>query len=54
MFFDNIILPNSSGNALSKKGAEKLKKFDKKFITLARNVYILNDKRAKIKLEINP
>ena len=29
------------------------KKFDDKFIELARNVYKLNDERAKIKLEIN-
>jgi hypothetical protein len=32
---------------------EKDKIFDEKFITLARQVYILNDKRAKIKKEIN-
>ena len=32
---------------------EKKKEFDKKFINLARNVYITNDKRAKIKLDIN-
>ena len=32
---------------------EKNKKFDKDFIELARNVYINNDTRAKIKLEIN-
>ncbi len=36
-----------------KRNAESNKKFDKKFITLARNVYIYNDKRAKIKLKIN-
>ena len=37
----------------SKRAAEKEKKFDDKFIELARNVYKLNDERAKIKLAIN-
>jgi uncharacterized protein (DUF488 family) len=32
---------------------EKLKEFDQEFIELARNVYITNDERAKIKKEIN-
>ena len=32
---------------------EKLKKFDKKFVLLARRVYFTNDKRSKIKLSIN-
>ena len=32
---------------------ERLKKFDKGFIDLARKIYITNDKRAKIKLEVN-
>ena len=32
---------------------ERNKKFDKDFIKLARDVYITNDKRAKIKNEIN-
>ena len=36
-----------------KRTAEKEKKFDNKFIELARNVYKLNDERAKIKLAIN-
>lgn len=36
-----------------KRNHEKLKIFDKKFITLARNVYKLNDKRAQYKLNIN-
>ena len=36
-----------------KRAAEKEKKFDNKFIGLARNVYKLNDERAKIKLAIN-
>ena len=32
---------------------ERQKKFDKKFIKLARKIYITNDERAKIKLAIN-
>ena len=36
-----------------KREAEKNKKFDNKFIELARNVYKLNDERANIKLKIN-
>ena len=36
-----------------KREAEKNKKIDNKFIELARNVYKLNDERAKIKLKIN-
>ena len=36
-----------------KRLCEKNKTFDKNFIELARNVYRLNDERAKIKLKIN-
>ena len=36
-----------------KRRYEKLKNFDKKFILLARKVYLLNDKRALIKNNIN-
>ena len=36
-----------------KRAAEKNKEFGEKFINLARNVYKLNDERAKIKLAIN-
>jgi len=32
---------------------ERLKKFDQKFIDLARSVYFTNDERAKIKNDIN-
>jgi predicted nucleic acid-binding Zn-ribbon protein len=32
---------------------EKEQRFDEEFIELARNVYIVNDERAKIKKEIN-
>ena len=35
------------------RDCEKNKAFDQKFIDLARSVYITNDKRAEIKLEIN-
>ena len=35
------------------RGCEKNKKFDQKFIELARSVYVTNDRRAEIKLEIN-
>ena len=37
----------------SKRSAEKNHKFDSEFIKLARDVYKLNDQRAKIKLNIN-
>ena len=36
-----------------KRNHEKIKKFDSKFIELARNVYKLNDQRAMVKLNIN-
>ena len=36
-----------------KRKCEKLNKFDKNFIILARKVYIFNDKRALLKKEIN-
>ena len=36
-----------------KRKCEKLKKFDKSFINLARKVYIYNDKRASLKKDIN-
>ena len=32
---------------------ERIKKFDEQFIELARNVYFTNDKRSKIKRDIN-
>lgn len=35
------------------RDCERNKKFDEKFIKLARNVYFTNDKRSEIKLEIN-
>lgn len=36
-----------------KRRCERLKKFDKNFVDLARKVYIFNDKRAQIKKDIN-
>ena len=35
------------------RDCEKNKKFDQKFIELARSIYITNDRRSEIKLEIN-
>ena len=35
------------------RDCERNKKFDEKFISLARSVYITNDKRSEIKLGIN-
>ena len=35
------------------RDCERNKKFDEKFISLARSVYITNDKRSEIKLNIN-
>tara|TARA_B100000029_G_scaffold264132_1_gene260305 strand:- start:654 stop:1037 length:384 start_codon:yes stop_codon:yes gene_type:complete len=35
------------------RDCERLKTFDQNFIDLARSVYITNDKRSEIKLEIN-
>ena len=37
----------------AKRAAEKKQEFGEEFISLARNVYKLNDERAKIKLDIN-
>ena len=35
------------------RDCEREKKFDQKFIDLARSIYITNDRRSEIKLEIN-
>ena len=37
----------------NKRQCEKDKDFTEKFIKLSRDVHLLNDERAKIKLEIN-
>lgn len=46
----NTLLWNIEDNIRNK---EKNKEFDEEFIELARSVYINNDKRAKIKQQIN-
>ena len=53
--YENLIKINSKlWNIENKKRkAEKDKIFDDKFIKLARNVYLFNDERAKVKLRIN-
>jgi len=35
------------------RNCERIKKFDQKFIDLARTVYFINDKRSEIKMKIN-
>jgi len=35
------------------RDCERNKNFDQKFIDLARSVYLINDKRSKVKLDIN-
>ena len=35
------------------RNCERIKKFDQKFIDLARSVYFINDKRSEIKMKIN-
>ena len=35
------------------RNCERIKKFDQKFIDLARSVYFTNDKRSEIKMKIN-
>ena len=52
LFFSYIwIFKNKNGANLI--GLNSNKKFDEKFIDLARSVYITNDKRSEIKLDIN-
>ena len=54
-YLNNLILINSQLWSIEDdiRNCERNKKFDEKFIDLARSVYFTNDKRAKIKLEIN-
>ena len=35
------------------RDCERKKQFNQKFVNLARSIYITNDKRSEIKLEIN-
>ena len=54
-FLDTLIEINSELWVIEDeiRDCERSKKFDEKFISLARSVYITNDKRSEIKLSIN-
>ena len=54
-FLDALIKINSELWVIEDeiRDCERSKKFDEKFISLARSVYITNDKRSQIKLDIN-
>ena len=54
-FLDSLIDINSKLWVIEDdiRDCERVKKFDQKFIDLARSVYFTNDKRSEIKLEIN-
>ena len=54
-FLDALIKINSELWTIEDeiRDCERSKKFDEKFISLARSVYITNDKRSEIKLDIN-
>lgn len=54
-FLDSLIDINSKLWVIEDdiRDCERDKNFDQKFIDLARSVYITNDKRSEIKLEIN-
>ena len=54
-YLDNLIDINSKLWVIEDdiRECERKKKFDQKFIELARSVYFTNDNRAKIKLQIN-
>ena len=54
-FLDSLIDINSKLWVIEGdiRDCERDKNFDQKFIDLARSVYFTNDKRSKIKLEIN-
>ena len=54
-FLDALIEINSELWAIEDeiRDCERNKQFDENFISLARSVYITNDKRSKIKLDIN-
>ena len=54
-FLDALIEVNSELWVIEDeiRDCERNKKFDEKFISLARSVYITNDKRSKLKLDIN-
>ena len=54
-FLDSLIDINSKLWEIEDdiRDCERNKRFDQKFIELARSVYLTNDKRSEIKLEIN-
>ena len=54
-FLDALIKINSELWVIEDeiRNCERNKKFDERFISLARSVYITNDKRSEIKLDIN-
>lgn len=54
-YLDSLIEINSKLWAIEDniRDCERDKNFDQKFIDLARSVYFTNDKRSKIKLDIN-
>ena len=54
-YFDQLIKINSELWVIEDeiRNCERNKKFDQKFIDLARSVYFTNDKRSQIKLDIN-
>ncbi len=54
-FLDSLIEINSELWVIEDeiRDCERNKQFNEKFISLARSVYITNDKRSKIKLDIN-
>ena len=54
-YLDNLIDINSKLWVIEDdiRECERKKKFDQKFIELARSVYFTNDNRVKIKLQIN-
>jgi len=54
-YLDSLIKINSKLWVIEDdiRDCERNKKFDQKFIDLARSVYFTNDKRSNVKLEIN-
>ncbi len=55
LYLDNLIEINSKLWVIEDdiRDCERRKKFDQKFIELARSVYFTNDRRANLKLDIN-
>tara|TARA_B100001250_G_C19601796_1_gene700948 strand:+ start:466 stop:849 length:384 start_codon:yes stop_codon:yes gene_type:complete len=55
IYLDSLIEINSKLWVIEDdiRDSERNKTFDQKFIELARSVYFINDKRSKVKLDIN-